>query len=244
MMNNEEQQVIGLAATVQALSNVHEIASNGQFDEYRAIPIFQSLVSYSPENALAAYGNDIGQLSHGLSQLKKLFGDHLNRDIAQYLLAVIAIELKLVRSPQMRNVLQTELRGIANTLTHIDSVATAQAVFEEDFEETGDESISENFSHADEDEVFSINFHENLVAPETIAQFAEIYKQTASQTEPRIMIKGNHEHLQNEQSANKIRALLLGALRGAAFFRHYGGKRVDFMLRRSQYIDIINHLSR
>lgn len=209
MMNNDEQQVIALAATVQALTAVHEVATTGTFDEHRAIPLFQGLIHYNPDDTLSAFGGDSNELFHGLTQLERLFGDTLDRDIAQYLLAVVSIELKLVRNPQMRQILNSELQQIAHRLEY----------------NTADDVVQEN-----------------LTSLETISDFASIYKQTASQTEPRIMIKGNHEHLQNENSANQIRALLLAALRAAAFFRHYGGKRIDFMMKRKQYLEIVKQL--
>lgn len=208
MMNNDEQQVIALAATVQALTAVNEIATKGLFDEHRAAPVLRGLINYNPVETIDAYGSDIAELFHGLTQLERLFNDDLNRDIAQYLLAVVSIELKLVRNPSMRQRLNSELQQIAHRI----NINTDE----------GDTEL--------------------LVSRDVIQDFANIYKQTASQTEPRIMIKGNHEHLQNEHSANQIRALLLAALRAAAFFRHYGGKRVDFMMKRKQYLNIIQQL--
>lgn len=209
MMNNDEQQVIALAATIQALTIVNEIATKGQFDEHRAAPVLQALVSYNPAETIEAYGNDTAVLFHGMTQLERLFNDNLNRDIAQYLLAVVTIELKLVRNQQMRQTLNNELQEIARQI-----------------------ELSDTNHNSDSD----------LTANDTIQSFANIYKQTASQTEPRIMIKGNHEHLQNETSANQIRALLLAALRAAAFFRHYDGKRIDFMMKRKHYLSIIQQL--
>lgn len=209
MMSNDEQQVIALAATVQALTIVNEIATQGQFDERRATPVLQGLVSYDPAETLDAYGGDSAEIYHGLTQLEKLFDDNLNRDISQYLLAVITIELKLVRNNQMRQILRDELQKIAHLQLSDDKHSIGQ-----------------------------------LTTRPVIQNFASIYKQTASQTEPRIMIKGNHEHLQNEISANQIRALLLAALRSAAFFRHYGGKRIDFMMKRKQYLSIVQQLKR
>lgn len=204
-MNNDEQQVIALAATVQALTIVNEVATTGQFDDHRAVPVLQGLISYNPSETLDAYGGNTAELFHGLTQLERLFNDDLNRDIAQYLLAVVTIELKLVRNPTMRQLLSRELQQIAHRIG------------------------------SDEQSTFA----EQLISREIISDFATIYKQTASQTEPRIMIKGTHEHLQNENSANQIRASLLAALRAAAFFRHYGGKRLDLMMKRKPYLAIV-----
>ncbi len=201
-MNNDEQQVIALAATLQALSSVEEVAVKGQFDERHALPIFHSLAIYNPEDTLSAFGGDIYQLQYGIRQLKRLFGDELNRDLAQYLLAVVSIELKLVKNPAMRQILQQSLATLSAEINN--------------FSITESENNADSDSIDDEDVIQSAykNTEEFLVSPEVIAELADTYKQTASQTEPRIMIKGNHQFLQNEQSANQIRALLLGALNG------------------------------
>lgn len=224
MMNEEAQQALALAATVQALSIVHEVATQGRFDEYQALPLLQGLATYSPEDTLTAYGGSIAPLRPGVTQLKKLFSDNANRDIAQYLLAVLSIELKLVRDTRMRQLLQRDLGQISQQINVLSAETTAR--------EDDEDSI------VDLDESLPADVLAHLASDEMIAQFAELYKQTASRTEPRIMIKGNHQFLQQETSANQIRAMLLAALRGAAFFRHYGGKRFDLMMKRGRYIEI------
>lgn len=232
-MKNEEQQVLALAATIQALSAVQEVAVKGQFDEYRALPVFHALTHYSPSDTLTAYNNDFTALYYGMRQLKHLLSDKLDRDLAQYLLAVLSLELKLVKSLRMRHALQHELQTFINdsqaASLRNDAEAARFSMDEDDFDD----------SDGQEEDDKAQNLNDYLVSDTAIAQFAEIYKQTASNTEPRIMVKGSHQYLQNETSANQIRALLLAALRGAAFFRHYGGKRIDFMMKRKQYLEII-----
>ncbi|MGY0398929.1 MAG: DUF489 family protein [Ostreibacterium sp.] len=239
-MTNDKQQVIALSATIQALSNVQEIATNGQFDADRALPIFRALTNYDPTDTLDAYGGDISTLHHGLQLLAHFLSDKLNRDLAQYILNVITIEKKLVINPTMRAILQRELSHIVD-----DNQNSHDAVDSHNFD---DEDFGAGFNHHDnalddenEDKIKQ-NHDTFLLSDIVISRFADIYKQTASNTEPRIMVKGNHQFLQNEMSANQIRALLLGALRGIAFFRHYDGKRIDFILKRKHYMNITQQL--
>ena len=222
MMNNDEQQVIALAATLQALSTVQSVATNGEFDEQNALPIFYSLINYNPEDTLSAYNGNILNLRFGLNQIKKFLSDALDRDLAQYILAVISIERKLVNHVPMRQLLQNQIQNLSNKIRNESNLSQVDN-FESDSENTDE-------------------LEKKLISNNTIAELAELYKKTASTTEPRIIVKGNQQFLQSEVFANQIRALLLGALRGVAFFRHYGGKRVDFMMKRKQYLDIINHL--
>ncbi len=239
MTNIEEQQVIGLAAMVQALSLMQSVAIKGQFDTNTALPVFYSLINYNPESAVAAYNNDTYALGVGFSQLKKLFSDELDKDLAQYMLAVMTLERKLVAQPQMRQTLQRQLQELKTELTNLGGNLGYNQIFDEDFDEDSDSNLDNNDSEKEDNQVA---LNEILISHETIERFAKIYKETASHTEPRIMVKGNHQFLQSETSANQIRALLLAALRGAAFFRHYGGKRVDFMLKRKQYLSLIEKL--
>ncbi len=215
-MNYDEQQVIALAGTVQALSAVQSVSVEGEFDERHAVPVFFSLINYNFEDTLSAYNNDLYALRYGFSQLKKMFTDNLDKDLVQYILSVITIERKLVTNPNMRTILQIELQALGNELRN----------------------EVNNVGVDDDSPVECLD--EQLVSHTTIERFADIYKQTASTIEPRIMVRGNHQYLQREESANQIRALLLGALRGAAFFRHYDGRRVDFMMKRKTYLDIIS----
>ncbi len=224
MMNENEQQALALAATIQALSVVHQVATQGQYDETLARPVLESLVHYDPAETVDAYGGSVEPLRFGIEQLKKLFNDELDRDISQYLLAVLTIELRLVRSARMRYQLQSGLQRLSAQISPVEQPAV---VDEDDDDDWGVEDILPPMYE---------------FSDEALTLFAELYKETASQTEPRIMIKGDQRFLQSELSANQIRALLLAALRSAAFFRHYGGKRFDLMMKRGQYLELLDKL--
>lgn len=235
MTNNEEQQVIALAATVQALAAVQDVAVKGSFDDFQVLPIFRSLTCYDPEAVIDAFGGDIIQLRFGLGQLAKLFNEELDKDLAQYLLAVIHVERKLVTCDAMRQNLQQALHDKA---TELNDLSSDTDMFDDSFE-TFDEDTEQR---DDDNELDKETIESKLVSETMIADFAETYKQTASKTEPRIIIRGNQQYLRDAHTANKIRALLLAALRSIGFYRHYGGKRIDLMLKRKQFIDIINRL--
>ncbi|MFK4754327.1 MULTISPECIES: high frequency lysogenization protein HflD [Oceanospirillaceae] len=87
-------------------------------------------------------------------------------------------------------------------------------------------------------EHFSIS-HEN-----TIAALAELYKQTLSNLSFRIHVTGNPTHLQNEHTANRVRALLLSGIRAAILWRQVGGRRWHLLLRRKQYLNALEQLAR
>jgi len=67
-----------------------------------------------------------------------------------------------------------------------------------------------------------------------IAQLADIYSNTVSKLQPRIMVQGEPLHLQNSENVNRIRALLLAGIRSALLWRQCGGSRWQILLKRKQ----------
>jgi|GEM_PF-177085 len=210
ILNDNEQQTLALAGTLQSLYLMHQVAAQGEFDSNSTAAVLQPLAFYNPEDTLSAFGGHIDRLQIGLRQLQRFFGDSPNRDIAQYVMPIVSIELKLVKDMKMRQILQNAMQKTVSLLHN-------------------DEAI-------DDDNAPALSVQ--LTSAALIEHFARTYKNTASNIAPRIMVKGQQSYLQNESSANQIRALLLAALRSIAFFRHYGGKRIDFMLKRKQFVTI------
>ncbi|MDO6805406.1 DUF489 family protein, partial [Wenyingzhuangia sp. 1_MG-2023] len=68
--------------------------------------------------------------------------------------------------------------------------------------------------------------------------------QTLSNLSFRIHVTGDPMHLQNEHTANKVRALLLSGIRAAILWRQVGGRRWHLLLRRKQYLNALAQLSR
>jgi high frequency lysogenization protein len=74
-------------------------------------------------------------------------------------------------------------------------------------------------------------FHENI-----IATLARAYSENISILTPRIMVNGDHGHLQNNRTASKIRALLLAGIRASLLWRQVGGTRWGLLLSRKKYL--------
>jgi high frequency lysogenization protein len=68
-----------------------------------------------------------------------------------------------------------------------------------------------------------------------VAQLAEVYEQIISRVEPRIRISGNRGHLQNIANVQRIRALLLSAIRSAVLWHQVGGRRWQLLFQRGSY---------
>ncbi len=78
--------------------------------------------------------------------------------------------------------------------------------------------------------------HFPMLHSNVIALLGDTYASTISTLQPRIMVNGKPEYLQNSDNANKIRTLLLAGIRSTMLWRQCGGSRVKLMLNRRKII--------
>lgn len=71
-----------------------------------------------------------------------------------------------------------------------------------------------------------------------------VYQDTLSQLKFRIKVTGSAQHLQNEQNADMIRALLLAGIRSAFLWRQLGGRRWKLVVQRKRLLHAAQNLSR
>mgnify|MGYP005859338695 CR=1 FL=1 len=83
--------------------------------------------------------------------------------------------------------------------------------------------------------------HFALLHPNLIAHFAELYSDTISHLQPRILVRGEPLHLQNPDNQARIRALLLAAIRSARLWRQVGGSRLRLLLAHRQLLQDARH---
>ncbi len=76
-------------------------------------------------------------------------------------------------------------------------------------------------------EHFDDPLHENV-----IANLADIYVNTVSTLQPRIIVNGAHGHLSHAHIANRVRALLLAAIRSVVLWQQCGGSRWQLLFKR------------
>ena len=80
--------------------------------------------------------------------------------------------------------------------------------------------------------------HENIYA-----SLGGLYSDTISQLNPRIMVSGEPEILNNSGNASKIRTLLLSSIRAAVLWQQLGGSRWQLLLKRKQMVNIAKELA-
>lgn len=75
-----------------------------------------------------------------------------------------------------------------------------------------------------------------------VAGLAALYKRTLSTLTPRVMVSGEPRYLNQECTADRIRALLLAAVRSAVLWRQAGGTRVGLAFSRRQLAGAVREL--
>ena len=83
------------------------------------------------------------------------------------------------------------------------------------------------------------NTHENV-----IASLADIYAETISTIEPKIMVAGDPTYLTNPHYSNKIRALLLALMRSTILWIQKDGSRWHLILQRKKVIEMAKEIRR
>lgn len=71
--------------------------------------------------------------------------------------------------------------------------------------------------------------HENI-----IASLGDIYENTISTLQPRVIVNGEEVYLTTPHNKNKIRALLLSGIRAALLWRQCGGSRWKIIFQRKK----------
>ncbi len=71
--------------------------------------------------------------------------------------------------------------------------------------------------------------HENISSA-----LGSLYQQTISNIGPKIMINGEHDHLNNKNHSARIRAMLLAGIRSAVLWRQKGGTRWKLIFKRNE----------
>jgi high frequency lysogenization protein len=76
--------------------------------------------------------------------------------------------------------------------------------------------------------------HFGLLHENVLANLGDIYHNTISTMQPRIMVNGEQEYLSRPDIVNKIRACLLAGIRSAILWKQCGGARWKFLFYRKK----------
>lgn len=193
-----QEETIALAALLQHCRQVDQLATQGRVDHQELADSLQQLFIFDFDSLADAFG-DRPTLRPGLTVFANMLGrqdEARSNVILQYAVALLSLERRLARDPDMLRLIRSRLEHAAFSTSHF---ATDQ----------------------------------HTVA----ANLAGIYQDTLSTLNYRIQVKGNMQHLQDEHTANCIRALLLSAVRAVRLWRLAGGKRRRLLIHRGAFAD-------
>jgi high frequency lysogenization protein len=86
------------------------------------------------------------------------------------------------------------------------------------------------------------SFARDPVCPEAVAAFDRVYTETVSTLTPKIMIRGNQQHLRDDDIVLKVRAVLLAGVRAAYLFHEHGGRKWQLFIGRKKLAEAANRL--
>lgn len=82
--------------------------------------------------------------------------------------------------------------------------------------------------------------HFSLTHENVIARLADLYANTVSQLQPKVMVQGDPRYLEDPGTANRVRALLLAGMRSVVLWRQCGGSRLKLILGRNRLMRAAN----
>jgi high frequency lysogenization protein len=85
-------------------------------------------------------------------------------------------------------------------------------------------------------------YTDDTLFEELIESCSEAYKQTLSQLNNRIQVKGEPKYLKEEKNQLKVRAALLSAIRAVFLWRQSGGSRWHFLFNKKNLLETIRQL--
>ncbi|EGT3625833.1 high frequency lysogenization protein HflD [Morganella morganii] len=190
-------RTMAFAGIQQAIAQVQHLARHGELDNAELAASLNTILVTNPDNTADVYQDKI-VLQKGYKLILNQLGDSSQKDveITRYLVGVLALERKLVRSNSGLGMLAERINQVNRQLHH--------------------------FAITDE---------------QVIANLASIYSDIISNLGPKIQISGNPVCLQRPIVQQKIRALLLAAMRSAVLWRQLGGKRRHLVFARKAIVD-------
>lgn len=190
-------RTMAFAGILQAIAQVQHLARHGELDNAELAASLNTILVTNPDNTADVYQDKI-VLQKGYKLILNQLGDSSQKDveITRYLVGVLALERKLVRSNSGLGMLAERINQVNRQLHHF--VITDEQV---------------------------------------IANLASIYSDIISNLGPKIQISGNPVCLQRPIVQQKIRALLLAAMRSAVLWRQLGGKRRHLVFARKAIVD-------
>lgn len=210
-MKNLHDQTIALAALYQCIKTIDELARTGSAAEHDIQVCIESLFIFDAPTTEAVYGSIVDLKSGFTGLVNQLNGESYIQDESD-------------KSTKKNQSINLTLAQYAIGVMHLQKKLSKNA--------SNLETVTNRLETAKrQSEIFSATLHENV-----LANIADIYSESVSTLAAKIMIQGDQNHLSNPLIVNKIRSLLLAAVRAAILWNQLGGRRWHIIFRRNKIL--------
>ncbi len=128
--NQERDRIIALAALMQSISLVQQIAETGQIEQSDFETVLNSLLALDAPTAEAVYG-DVSQLKPGLKQLNNQLSkskDKKDVQLLRYAINLLHLERQLAKRPAMMDLISREIEQIPQQIEYFGDINNPQVI--------------------------------------------------------------------------------------------------------------------
>ena len=128
--SRETDRVIALAALMQSVSLVQQIAETGQFNQSDFETLLNSLLATDASSTEAVYGG-LGHLTSGLKTLnQQLSKDKSQKEVAllRYTINLLHLERKLAKRPAMMDLISREIDQAPQQIEYFGDINNPQVI--------------------------------------------------------------------------------------------------------------------
>lgn len=130
MNDRERDRVIALAALVQTVTLVRQIAETGQVNQAEFETLLHSLLAIDAATTETVYG-DLSQLKPGIKQLNKQLSDKKSKadmTLLRYIISLLHLERKLAKRPAMLDLISREIEQIPQQIDYFGDINNPQII--------------------------------------------------------------------------------------------------------------------
>lgn len=130
MNDRERDRVIALAALVQTVTLVRQIAETGQVNQTEFETLLHSLLAIDAVTTETVYG-DLSQLKPGIKQLNKQLSDKKSQadtTLLRYIFSLLHLERKLAKRPAMLDLISREIEQIPQQIDYFGDINNPQII--------------------------------------------------------------------------------------------------------------------
>jgi high frequency lysogenization protein len=129
-LSRERDRIIALAALLQAVTLVQQIADTGQVDQAAFETLLNSLTATDAASTEAVYG-DLSELKIGFTQLNRQLSKSKDKKdimLLRYVISLLHLEQKLAKRPAMLDLVGREIDQLPQQIDYFGAINSPQVI--------------------------------------------------------------------------------------------------------------------